>query len=72
MFHILQRLNLKKNRLSLDEHEKNEEHLKNSEVAYLELASYYNWINIQCVKDDKIRPIEDINEEIIENIKEYL
>ena len=37
---------LKKNRISLDEHEKSEEHLKNSEVAYLELASFYNWTNI--------------------------
>ncbi len=63
---------LKKNRISLDEHEKSEKHLKNSEVAYLELASYYNWVNINCIKDDKIRTIEDINEEIINNIKEYL
>ena len=63
---------LKKNRLSLDEHEKNEKHLKDSEVAYLELASYYDWVNINCIKDDKIRTIEDINEEIMNNIKEYL
>jgi len=63
---------LKKNRISLDEHEKSEEHLKKSEVAYLELASYYNWTNINCIKDNKIRTIEDINEEIIKNIKEYL
>ena len=63
---------LKKNRISLDEHEKSEEHLKNSEVAYLELSSFYNWININCIKDKRIRDIEDINEEIINNIKEYL
>lgn len=63
---------LKKNRISLDEHEKSESHLKNSEIAYLELASYYNWVNINCIKDDKIRTIEDINEEIMDNIKEYL
>ena len=63
---------LKKNRLSLDEHEKSEKHLRDSEVAYLELASFYNWVNINCIKDDKIRTIEDINEEIMENIEEYL
>ena len=63
---------LKKNRISLDEHEKSKEHLENSEVAYLELASYYNWLNINCIKDNSIRTIEDINEEIMKNIKEYL
>ena len=63
---------LKKNRISLDEHEKSEEHLKNSEIAYLELAAYYNWVNINCIKNNEIRTIEDINEEILNNIKEYL
>ena len=63
---------LKKNRISLDEHEKSEEHLKNSEIAYLELSSYYNWININCISNNSIRTIDDINDEIIENIKEYL
>lgn len=63
---------LKKNRISLDEHEKNEEHLKNSEVAYLELSSFYNWSTISCIQEEKMRTIEDINEEIISNIKEYL
>ena len=63
---------LKKNRESLDQHETNEEHLKNSEVAYIELSDMYNWKHINCIKDKKIRTIEDINEEIIECIKEYL
>ena len=58
--------------MSLDEHEKSEKHLKNSEVAYLELASFYNWTNINCIKDGNIRTIEDINEEIMTSIKEYL
>ena len=63
---------LKKNRSSLDEHEMNEEHLKNSEIAYVELSEMYNWKNINCIKDDKIRTIEDINEEILSCLKEYL
>ena len=63
---------LKKNRISLDEHEKSAEHLKNSEAAYIELASFYNWKSINCIKNNEIRTIEDINDEIMENIKEYL
>ncbi len=63
---------LKKNRTSLDEHEMSEEHLKNSEIAYVELSELYNWKNINCIKNDEIRSIEDINEEIIECLKEYL
>ena len=63
---------LKKNRISLDEHEKSEEHLKNSEKAYLELAAYYNWLNINCIKNKSIRTIEDINSEIMDHMKEYL
>ena len=63
---------LKKNRLSLDEHEMCEEHLKNSEVAYIELSELYNWKHINCIKEDAIRSVEDINAEIIECLKEYL
>ena len=64
-------LELKKNRESLDQHEISEEHLKNSEVAYIELSSMYNWKHINCIKDNEIRTIEDINKEIIECLKEY-
>lgn len=63
---------LKKNRTSLDEHEKCEEHLKNSEMAYIELSQIYNWTSISCIKDNEIRTIDDIGNEILENIKEFL
>ena len=59
---------LKKNRLSLDEHEKSKEHLVASELAYIELSGLYGWIYINCIKDKKIRTIEDINEEILNKI----
>ena len=49
-----------------------EEHLKNSEIAYIELSELYNWKHINCIKDEKIRDIEDINKEILECLKEYL
>ena len=61
---------LKKNRISLDEHEKDPAYLKNSEDAYIELSELYNWDKIECVKDDKIKSIDEISQEIIKIIKE--
>lgn len=59
---------LKKNRTSIDEHEKDQNHLKNAEKAYLELAELYNWEKIECIKDNNIMPIEEINEIILQEI----
>lgn len=59
---------LKKNRTLLDEHEKSEEHLKNAEICYLELVGLYGWKYINCIKNDSIRTIEDINNEIMKLI----
>jgi len=56
---------LKKNRNTTDEHEKDEEHLKNAEQTYLELVGLYNWQYVNCVKDNTLRSIEDINKEIM-------
>lgn len=61
---------LKKNRTSLDEHEKDEEHLKQAELAYLELKDKYNFIAIDCVENNKIKTIEEIHNEILNVIKE--
>ena len=63
-------LKLRETRKVVDEHERSEEHLKNAEEAYIELSEMYNWKRIECVKDDKIRSIEDINQEIIDNLIE--
>ena len=62
-------IELRKNRVSTDEHEKDESYLKNSEEAYIELSELYNWDKIECVKEDSIRTIEDINDEIFDIIK---
>ena len=59
---------LKKNRKSLDEHEKSPEHLKHSETAYVELSELYNWHHINCIKNKEMRTIEDINEELMKEI----
>lgn len=58
-------LQLEKKRESLDEHEKDKTHLERSEKAYIELQELYGWDKIECVKDGKIKTIEEINEEIM-------
>ena len=66
-------LELKKNRKEgSDQHEISEEHLKNAEEAYLELAKLYNWQVINCVKDEKIRSIDDIHTEIYNILEKEL
>jgi len=62
-------LELRKNRASIDEHEKSVEHLKHAEEAYMELAELYNWDRIECIKDGKLRTVDDINEEILKIIE---
>ena len=59
---------LMKNRIKLDSNEKDDNYQINSIKTYLELASLYNWKLIECIKDDKLRSIEDINKEILDNI----
>ena len=56
---------LSKNRTNLDEHEKDDEYLKNAEKTYIELSELYNWTKINCVKNNDLRTIEDINNDII-------
>ena len=53
-----------------DQHEASMEHLKNAEAAYLELTDMYGFIKIDCVKDDAIRAIDDINDELEKKVKE--
>lgn len=65
-------LELMKNRKKLDDNEKSKSYLESSIEAYLELCELYNWDKIECVKNDKLRSIEDINEEIFEIIKKDL
>lgn len=63
---------LKKNRTELDQHELSKEHLLNAEKAYLELAYKYNFKVVNCIENNKIRSIEDINNEIYSIISNYL
>ena len=52
-----------------DIHESDQNHLKDAYLAACDVAKKYNWYEIKCVKDDKIRTIEDIHEEIYNEIK---
>lgn len=64
-------IELRKNRESLDEHEKSINHLKMAETSYLELKDRYNFKYVSCIKNNKIRSIDDINEEIYDLIRNY-
>lgn len=64
---------LKKNREEKpDQQEASVEHLMNAEKAYLELTEKYNYIKVDCVKDNLIRTIDDINEEVVERVEEII
>lgn len=65
-------IELKKNcQEEADGHERDINHLKMAEKAYIELAQKYKMHVIECA-DDQIRSIEDINNEIYDFIKEKI
>lgn len=51
-----------------DGHERDIEHLKNAEKAYVELALRYNMQVIECASDDNIRDIEDISHDVYDYV----
>ena len=51
-----------------DGHEQDIKHLENAEKSYLELVERYNMHTIECVKNDIIRDIEDINNEVFDYV----
>ena len=61
---------LLKTREIVDDNEKSEDYLRQAEEAYLELSELYNWKKIECVKDNELRSIEDIHNEILEVLEE--
>ena len=68
---------LKNNRAeAADENEKNINHLKNAEKAYMEIANLFDFHTIECVRNineqprlEDIKTREEINDEIYEYIK---
>ena len=58
-------LSLKKNRKEeLDQNEKDKNHLINAETAYIELADKYNFYTIECNEENRIKSIEEINNDL--------
>lgn len=55
-----------------DIHESDENHLIDAYHAACNVAKDYDWYEVCCVKDDAIRTIEDIHEEIYEEIKKHI
>lgn len=55
-----------------DIHESDENHLVNAANSGLYVAKKLGWNVIECVKDGKLRSIEDINDEIYKIIQENL
>ena len=73
---LVDKVNAKQLRIERDEKldvvEQNKQYLIRAEQAYLELAKRYNYHVINCVKDNKIKTIQEINDEIYNYIKEML
>ena len=55
-----------------DIHERDKNHIVDSYNAACDLVDKYNWYEIKCVKNNQIRTIEDIHEEIYAEIKKYI
>ena len=56
---------LKKNREEdMDQNEKDKNHLINAENAFIELAKKYDFYTIQCNDGNRIKTIEEINEDL--------
>lgn len=51
-----------------DIHESDEKHLIDSYNAACKLATNYNWYTIECIKENNLRTVEDIHEEIFKEI----
>lgn len=60
------------NEATKDIHERNKSYLQESYEAACELAKEYNWSEVKCVENGKVRTREDIAEEIFEIVKEVL
>ena len=55
-----------------DIHERDKNHLIDAYNAACDVEKDYGWFTIECVKDGKIRTIEDIHEEIYKELKNKL
>ena len=69
---IANRENKFSNTQKKDIHEKDETHLRDSYDEALKLVKKYNWKEIKCVENEKVRSIDEIHGDIWKEIKKYL
>jgi len=55
-----------------DIHERDAEHLKDSYNAAVSLVDKYDWTEIKCVTQERLKTIDEIHEEIWTEIKKYI
>ena len=55
-----------------DIHESDKNHLEDSYKAACWVAKKYGWCEVNCIKEDKLRTIDDIHDEIYIEIKKVL
>ena len=55
-----------------DIHESDKNHLIDSYNAACDVAKEYNWYEVHCVKENEIRTVEDIHEEIYKEIRKHI
>lgn len=55
-----------------DIHERDAGHIIDSYNAACYVSKKYNWYEVKCTNDEKVRTIEDIHEEIFAEIKKHL
>lgn len=58
-----------KNDQKIDIHEKSKTHMMQAHKRAEKLAKKYNWQQIDCILENKLRTIEDINNEIYEKLQ---
>lgn len=57
---------------AFDQNESNKEHLIHAEKAYLEIAELYDFKTIECIKENQILTVDEINDKLYEYVKEQL
>lgn len=55
-----------------DIHEKDEKHIKDAYEAGVYVANKYDWHQIECIKNESMRTIEDIHEEIYSEVEKII
>lgn len=55
-----------------DIHERDEDHITDAYHAACSLVEKYDWCQVDCIKEESIRTVEDIHEEIFNEIRKYI